>query len=87
MEGLNAGIVVRIPFAAERMAHPSVIQITLKCHAGVLASKLAVEDDALCIRHIQAGVLDCQHFWIVNTFLDNFFKVVFSVLYWRLISQ
>ena len=24
--------------------------------------------------------------WIVNTFLDNFFKVVFPVLYWRLVS-
>ena len=24
--------------------------------------------------------------WIVNTFLDNFFKVVFPILYWCLIS-
>ena len=25
--------------------------------------------------------------WIVNTFLDNFFKVIFPILYWCLISQ
>ena len=27
-----------------------------------------------------------QKVWIVNTFLDNFFKVVFPILYWCLIS-
>lgn len=25
--------------------------------------------------------------WIVNTFLDNFFKVIFPILYWCLITK
>ena len=29
----------------------------------------------------------CLYTWIVNTFLDNFFKVVFPVLHWGLIPQ
>lgn len=29
----------------------------------------------------------CKEIWIVNTFLDNFFKVIFPILYWCLITK
>ena len=35
----------------------------------------------------EAILLTKENKWIVNTFLDNFFKVVFPVLYRGLIAQ
>lgn len=63
MERFDAGIVIWIPLAAEGMEHPFSGQTALKCHAGVLAPEITVEDNACRIRYIQAGIcysLYCQ---------------------------
>ena len=38
------------------------------------------------VKKVREHMTDKELFWIVNTFLDNFFKVVLPVLYRGLIS-
>ena len=54
MEGFYARIVIRISLSAERMQDTPFSQIAFKCQAGVLAPKVAVENDARCVFYIQA---------------------------------
>ena len=52
-------------------------------HQGAMYKKSDV-DDAKAIALATVNMLDK---WIVNTFLDNFFKVIFPILYWCLITK
>lgn len=57
MERLDTGIVIRIPITTERMLESLTVQIFFKCLARILVSKVAVQEEPLCIPDIQARIL------------------------------
>ena len=61
MEGLDTGIVIRISLTTERMLDSLALQILFKYLTRILTSKVAVQDDPLCIPHIQARILYCLY--------------------------
>ena len=48
--------------------------------------KLRNEIIAALSKELELPIIDWDR-WIVNMFLDNFFKVIFPILYWCLIVQ
>ena len=43
------------------MKYPLAVQVTLKCLTCVLTSQITMEEDALRIPDIQAGIFYCLH--------------------------